>query len=281
LGTAHQDHNSDGGPEWHAAATSEPERPPSARRHPSTTGIVLDEGREPIDYDIDPIDYDAELIDEPVGGVIGGRAASDSGGGRAVGAKRPGNAEEGERSPISGGAPVPGLAGPRSGGDAVELGGVGGAAGDDVTNETLAAAVGEADVAGAADGTGSVEEATRGPGAIAVFEVRTAYSSRLNGLARSWPAAADRLFLSGPRLRLWVAAAGGPVEGGYALGLDPDEDQSAVDAALVRAGLTGTVSDDGRCYLIMGKRRLARLAELVGERPAEAPPALWPGGAGA
>jgi hypothetical protein len=116
------------------------------------------------------------------------------------------------------------------------------------------------------------------PGA---FEVRTAYSSRLNGLARSWPAAADRLFLSGPRLRLWVAAAGRPADGGYALGLDPAGDPAIIDAALVRAGLSGRVSDDGRHYLILGKKRLDRLAELVGDRPREAPVALWPGGAAA
>ena len=117
------------------------------------------------------------------------------------------------------------------------------------------------------------------------FEVRTAYSSRLNGLARAWPDAAAQLFLSGPRLRLWVAAAGEPVAGGYALGLGGGDDTpgelSAIDAALVRAGLAGRVSDDGRRYVITGRRRLKRLAELVGERPEAAPEHLWPGGAGA
>ncbi|MDY7090739.1 MAG: hypothetical protein SYR96_37320 [Actinomycetota bacterium] len=113
------------------------------------------------------------------------------------------------------------------------------------------------------------------------FEVRTAYSRRLNGLAQAWPRAAAELFLSGPRLRLWVAAAGEPVPGGYALGLDPGKDVAEIDAALVRAGLGGRVPEDGRRYLIMGKRRVARLAELVGERPAAAPERLWPGGAAA
>ncbi|MEU4419528.1 hypothetical protein AB0F81_02810 [Actinoplanes sp. NPDC024001] len=114
-----------------------------------------------------------------------------------------------------------------------------------------------------------------------IFEVRTAYSQRLNGLARAWPAAAAQLFLSGPRLRLWVAAAGGPRPGGYALGLDPEKDAPAVEAALVRAGLAGRLSDDGRYYLITGRRRLRRLAELVGERPPAAPREVWPGGAAA
>jgi hypothetical protein len=121
---------------------------------------------------------------------------------------------------------------------------------------------------------------------VAFFEVRTAYSSRLNGLARAWPAAAHQLFLSGPRLRLWVAAAGRPWPGGYALGLDPEranlgKNPEIVAAALVRAGLAGRVSDDGRYWLIVGRRRLRRLAELVGDRPAAAPEAAWPGGAAA
>jgi hypothetical protein len=111
-----------------------------------------------------------------------------------------------------------------------------------------------------------------------LFEVRTAYSRRLNGLARAWPEASAQLFLSGPRLRLWVAAAGSPRPGGWVLGLDPDKDRHAVEAALVRAGLAGRVSDDGRRYLISGARRLRRLAELVGERPPAAPEEFWPGG---
>ncbi|WP_127500106.1 hypothetical protein [Actinoplanes solisilvae] len=113
------------------------------------------------------------------------------------------------------------------------------------------------------------------------FEVLTAYSRRLNGLAEAWPRAAAQLFLSGPRLRLWVAAAGDPVPGGYALGLDPAKDVTEIDGALVRAGLAGRLSDDGRRYSIMGRRRVTRLAELVGERPLAAPAQLWPGGASA
>lgn len=112
-----------------------------------------------------------------------------------------------------------------------------------------------------------------------LFEVRTAYSRRLNALADAWPRAAARLFLSGPRLRLWVAAAGAPRHGGYALGLDPAKDPQPVEGALVRAGLQGRLSDDGRVYLVTGRRRVTRLAELVGERPSAAPEELWPGGA--
>ncbi|UQU64611.1 hypothetical protein COUCH_37665 [Couchioplanes caeruleus] len=115
----------------------------------------------------------------------------------------------------------------------------------------------------------------------AAFEVRTAYSSRLNGLARSWPPPSGRLFLNGPRLRLWVAAAGSPRPQGYALGLNPDGLlDKAIDDALARVGLAGTIQA-GPAYVIAGGRRLTRLAELIGERPAAAPARLWPGGAAA
>jgi hypothetical protein len=130
-----------------------------------------------------------------------------------------------------------------------------------------------------ADSTGPAETPPGDDPPPLLFDVRTAYSRRLNGLARAWPEASARLFLSGPRMRLWVAAAGGPGPGGYALGLDPAKDRHAVEAALVRAGLAGRVSDDGRRYLITGARRLRRLAELVGERPSAAPEEFWPGGA--
>jgi hypothetical protein len=119
---------------------------------------------------------------------------------------------------------------------------------------------------------------------VARFEVRTAYSSLLAGLARAWlvgsaKRAPDRFFLTGPRLRLWAAASGIPEAGGYLLGLDPDdgpEGWAKIDAALARAGLAGVVTD-GPAYRISGGKRLARLAELVGERPPTAPPESWPG----
>ncbi|MFI5494349.1 hypothetical protein [Actinoplanes sp. NPDC051859] len=113
------------------------------------------------------------------------------------------------------------------------------------------------------------------------FEVGTAYSSRLNGLARSWPPPDGRIFLDGSRLRLWVAAAGAPRAEGYALGLDPDRALAdPVHDALTHVGLMGTIQA-GPAYVIAGRRRLARLAELIGERPVAAPERLWPGGAAA
>jgi hypothetical protein len=144
--------------------------------------------------------------------------------------------------------------------------------------------------AAAGDGSGTTDEAEDAGEATVdkkenaeprtvSFEVRTAYSSRLNPLARAWPPPADRLFLTGPQLRLWVAAAGSPRPEGYALGLDPDGLlDKAAGAALTRIGLAGAVQA-GPAYVIAGRRRLARLAELVGERPAAAPERLWPGAA--
>jgi len=128
---------------------------------------------------------------------------------------------------------------------------------------------------------GAVDKKVNAEPRTVSFEVRTAYSSRLNALARSWPPPADRLWITGPQLRLWVAAAGAPRPEGYALGLDPDGIlDKAADAALSRVGLAGTFQP-GPAYVIAGRRRLARLAELVGERPAAAPERLWPGAAAA
>ncbi|HET9517513.1 MAG TPA: hypothetical protein VFO77_07310 [Actinoplanes sp.] len=118
------------------------------------------------------------------------------------------------------------------------------------------------------------------------FEVRTAYSSRLSGLGRAWldgtaKRPPERFFLSGPRLRLWAVAAGSMHPGGYQLGLGPDDTGHGweiVDAALTRAGVPGVVLEPVAAYRITGRRRLARLAELVGERPAAAPAEHWPGG---
>jgi hypothetical protein len=189
------------------------------------------------------------------------------------------------------GPDAPGSSGGRGGVDGAEGRGAAGESGgrdaadgadgqgeaDGLDGETVTGVAGDN---GRVGGSPDMDRDRPGP-AVASFEVRTAYSSLLNGLARAWPPPPDRLFLSGPRLRLWVAAAGEPRLGGYALRLDPVDNPEIADSALVRAGLAGTVSDQGLYYLISGKKRLRRLAELVGERPAAAPEHLWPGGAAA
>ncbi len=118
----------------------------------------------------------------------------------------------------------------------------------------------------------SREPAGGGSEAVAAgggYEVLTAYSRNLAPLRRP-------LFVNGARLRLWVAAAGTVEPGAVTLALDPVAEPPPVEAVLARAGLAGALIADGRAVRITGRRRLDRLAELVGERPAAAPPGAWP-----
>jgi hypothetical protein len=118
------------------------------------------------------------------------------------------------------------------------------------------------------------------------YLVRTAFTTRLVPLAGAWehgPPAG--LHLNGPALRLWVAAAGTGSPDGYLLrlGAAEDPDRPAVGAALSAAGLSaalvlpGTAGVAGApAYRITSRRRLARLAELVGDPPPAAPAEAWP-----
>ncbi|MDG4807374.1 hypothetical protein O7634_11500 [Micromonospora sp. WMMD1120] len=116
--------------------------------------------------------------------------------------------------------------------------------------------------------------------------VRTSYTRILKPLAVAWldgpvkrPPAT--FHLTGRRLRLWLAAAGTPEPGGFLLGLGVDDREhwESIAVALAAAGLAGAlVSPDegGPAYRITGRRRLARLAELVGGPPPAAPADAWP-----
>ena len=118
------------------------------------------------------------------------------------------------------------------------------------------------------------------------YVVRTAYTVRLARLVAAWlddggKRSPPRLFLGGHALRLWVAAAGTCTADGYLLRLDRDGDRGwpQVGEALRAVGLPAalvTSSDQGPAYRITGRRRLARLVELIGERPAVVPPQAWP-----
>jgi hypothetical protein len=117
--------------------------------------------------------------------------------------------------------------------------------------------------------------------------VRTAYATTLAALGVAWLRTAHKrppagFHLNGPRLRLWAAAAGGPDQHGYVLRLGASDDGcwEPVGAALAALGLPGVLLGPragGPAYRITGRRRLGRLAELVGDRPAAAPPTEWPG----
>lgn len=120
--------------------------------------------------------------------------------------------------------------------------------------------------------------------------VRTAYTSTLAPLAVAWLRGAVKrppvgFHLNGRRLRLWLAAAGSADPQGVLLRLGPADEECwrRVRAALAALGLPGAFvepEEGGPAYRIGGRRRLTRLAELVGDRPPAAPVAAWPGALG-
>jgi hypothetical protein len=119
------------------------------------------------------------------------------------------------------------------------------------------------------------------------ISVRTAYSSVLAPLAVAWLRGAVKLppsgfMLDGRALRLWVEAAG-RVDGAtsYLLPLGPSDEPAwaGVGLALATAGLRAELVGPragGPAYRIMGRRRVGRLAELIGDPPSAVPPEVWP-----
>jgi hypothetical protein len=119
--------------------------------------------------------------------------------------------------------------------------------------------------------------------------VRTAYSAQLTTLAEAWTRGSVKrppagLLLDGRMLRLWVEAEGRR-EGvdTYALPLGRNDElaREPLGAALAAVGLAAHLVSprgDGRpWYRIVGKRRIARLLEMIGEPPQQTPPGIWPG----
>jgi hypothetical protein len=118
--------------------------------------------------------------------------------------------------------------------------------------------------------------------------VRTAYSALLAPLADAWIEGAVKrvprgLLLDGRALRLWILAEGRREgTGAYILPLGRTDDAASqtVGAALAAVGLAAQlVSLRGGMslsYRIVGKRRLSRLVEMVGDPPKQAPPDIWP-----
>ncbi|WP_447009580.1 hypothetical protein [Saccharothrix hoggarensis] len=116
--------------------------------------------------------------------------------------------------------------------------------------------------------------------------VATAFRTDLTGLAGQW-LDGDRkvvppdLALDGGALRLWALASGRWVESGYFLGLDPEapDTHEALRKALATSGLPSTLLTEkagGPALRVVGRRRLERLAELVGRAPTGVAERTWP-----
>jgi hypothetical protein len=111
--------------------------------------------------------------------------------------------------------------------------------------------------------------------------VRTAFRADLLPLADDWTKEGEKfapsgLTLDGGALRLWVLAAGSWLGTNYLLGLDPaaPDTYDTVRGALGGAGLPATLHGTG--LRISGRRRLGRLAELVGRPPSGDAEEHWP-----
>jgi hypothetical protein len=116
--------------------------------------------------------------------------------------------------------------------------------------------------------------------------VRSPWLPALKRVADAWTRGAVKMpppawALDGPRLRWWCLAAGSSQPGMYTLALGASDEPAwgAVGAALAAAGTPGVLVGpraDGPAYRIVGQRRLARLRELVGDPPSDAPADAWP-----
>jgi hypothetical protein len=87
--------------------------------------------------------------------------------------------------------------------------------------------------------------------------------------------------LDGPRLRWWCIGSGRCIADMYIFALGPNDERAwlAIGSALAAAGVPGALVGpraDGPAYRVVGRRRLARLLELVGDRPTGVPEDGWP-----
>jgi hypothetical protein len=137
------------------------------------------------------------------------------------------------------------------------------------------------------------ECARRGLAATAVstvdtpIGVRTAYADGLAPLARAWTDDLGRrpprtISIDGQVLRLWTMAVGHRESTAYELPI-ADTDQAfrdAVGAALARIGVAAQLvrrrGGTGETFRVVGRRRLDRLVEMVGDPPKQAPAEIWP-----
>lgn len=134
-----------------------------------------------------------------------------------------------------------------------------------------------------ADSLGMTAEAAPAETGVAV---RTPWLPELLPVADAWSRGAvkcppDGWLLDGSRLRWWCLAAGRRTGGMYTLALGASDEHAwlSVGSALAAAGVPGALVGpraDGPAYRIVGRRRLVRLLELVGDRPAGVPDEAWP-----
>lgn len=131
---------------------------------------------------------------------------------------------------------------------------------------------------GIAEPTRAVEPAQHG------ISVRTAFSTALAPHAERWMRGANEsppsgFGLSAGGLRLWAIAAGRHDGAGYLLGTAASDDpvHTAAGAQLARLGLAAVSLQQrpGPGWRITSLKRLRRLAEVLGEPPADAGPD-WP-----
>jgi hypothetical protein len=118
--------------------------------------------------------------------------------------------------------------------------------------------------------------------------VRTAYSELLTPLATGWLTGAVKraprgLILDGRALRLWAEAAGrreSPTSYVLSLGRSDEPAYESIGAALAAVGLSAQLvsprGGPGPSYRIVGQRRMARLVEMIGDPPKQAPASAWP-----
>jgi len=116
--------------------------------------------------------------------------------------------------------------------------------------------------------------------------LRTAFRRDLTALAAAWTAGEAKtippgLVLAGAALRLWVLATGDWIDAAYLLRLDPlaADTHELLTKTVTACGLPAipyNAEDGGPGLRISGRRRLARLAELVGRPPSAAAESHWP-----
>lgn len=116
--------------------------------------------------------------------------------------------------------------------------------------------------------------------------LRTAFRRDLTALAAAWTAGEAKvippgLALAGAALRLWVVAAGDWIDAGYLLRLDPlaADTHEPLTKVVTACGLPVSpynAEDGGPGLRVSGRRRLGRLAELVGRPPSAVAESHWP-----